>query len=196
MARQFSKEELSEFIGPLRSELDKVAVSTDCRAQAGIQTEVKDVLASIVGTLEESEDLDPRSILNAGLRGLTATDQEAFLMTNLLEAVKSNKSLTKTVEKYRELGLTKVNVTKAAPNFDPKATREPTGKGLMRLRNLLSRFAIRLFTIVTRALEKLGGACAANPSVGFVGGVPSFSFELDLGSHGVDDFLDILADSR
>jgi hypothetical protein len=181
----------------LSGEVLGIVVRTDCRAQAGLEHEIYDSLVEVVKELAADEPLTPQAVLRIGLSGMSRAEEKQFLVQNLLESVKRGNKLTDTINKYRELGLTDVDTEADSPAYNPSAERAKNGAFLNRLGRQIKRFAVRLLKIIVEALRLLGLEKAGiKPSLGLAAGMPSFSLEIDIEAVTIQEFLDILVDTR
>jgi hypothetical protein len=172
--------------------------------RSALQDDQQKALDEILKDLHDLKP-DPNVILNKALANLSKVDERSFVLTNLLEAIKRGEVAEVVLRKYKELGLTNIDVDAVKINMGgtgqnlnigknavPPSSPRDLGGFIQRLGQKLNKFALALMEIVVNAMKTIPMFVGVKPSIGMVGPVPSLSFELEGESMKLSELFDAM----
>jgi hypothetical protein len=166
-------------------------IQTSCAVQNAFQVEHYSRLKAILDEMGALDTTDPKMVVERAMSAFNEVEARAFVTRNVLENVKSGKSLTETLQSYHNLGLTNVNPARVPP--PPKVQGRPrNGQLLIRILRKLGEVAFCLLELLLAALKQAPGFIGIKPSLGFVGGFPSITFQIEGESQSVRELFDAL----
>lgn len=168
-------------------------VETTTTIQQAVVDDQHDFLKEVLSLLDMDGGSDPKQLLQQGLQAMEQIQARAFVLQNMLEAVKRGESLTRVTGRFHRLGLIKVDPQQLVPK--PAAGRKENGKLLSKLLASLRKVAAFVIEFIVNVLKAAPEFIEVEPIVGTVGLVPSVSFNLKAESKSLADFLKIFTEA-
>lgn len=156
---------------------DEMVVATSCSAQSAFQNEQHAFLRNLLTQLAPVDGKYSADVtLQRGLSALNKLQARAFIVQNVLEAVKSGKKLTDALRHYHSIGLTDVNPDELKPTAD--GSQPKNGRFLLGLWDVFKKVWGIIVSIIVNAMKTSAEMVGVKPSVGLAGGFPTISFEI------------------
>jgi hypothetical protein len=146
---------------------------------------------------------EPAVALKVAMDGMDGLDQKRFLLTNILEALKTGKNLAQTLRQYKKLGLIDIaepDQGATSPTATPTTYTElPFQSGFaracQRIHRGMNQSAAKLSAVSINAVSAIPKLADVEVGLALCGGIPSLTFTAKKkDSLGLQDIADILAD--
>jgi hypothetical protein len=155
-------------------------ISTSNQAQVMLSEKYFDMLGEIGNELRSTREDDPKAVFASGVVSLEKIEAFRFVLQNLLEAVKEDRSLQDSLAHYGQIGLLDgVSSRRADTRNSPWASNDDAGRFVRGLWKGLKKVALAVMEIMTHAVKAVPRWVAFKPSIGLAGMFPSFHLELD-----------------
>ncbi|MEX1027689.1 MAG: hypothetical protein WD049_06750 [Candidatus Paceibacterota bacterium] len=155
---------------------DAMRVDTSCSTQQALQDDYQSFFNELLNELSPSGEYEPHELMRRGLSAFSKVEAKAFVLTNLMEAVKSGKSLTDTMVQYHKIGLTDIPPESLQPTAD--GTQPKNGTFLRGLWKTLKAVAGTIVGIIANACKTGAQMTGVTPIIGVAAGFPTISFEI------------------